>query len=439
MSELNKKLEEADSDDEEVVVKKEEVPVVEEDTSLANPDVVTKYQEAAKIVQAALVEIVARCVPGARIVDICRFGDDLIESRTAAIYRNKNKAGKVVLRGIAFPLCVSVNDCVCHCSPLESDTEYPDLAEGDMVKLDLGAHIDGFIALAAHTCLVGVDVSDPAVAASVEAGARANVLNAAYVAAEVASKMIKNGNTNNKVTAAIKQVAEMFGVSPISGTLMHQMKQYVVDGKKMILLKEEPEQKVEACTFETGEVYAIDIAMTTGDGKPRDLGKRTTVYKRAVEVKYGLKNKGSRDFFNAVNKKYPTLPFSVRAVGDEKMVKLGVRECVTHGLLMPYPVLYERKGDFIAHVKFTVLLLPSGTLQITGLPSVTYDAMVTTGAAGPAVPTPMNANIGRVLVQQLLKERPETVVPEGITALLEEVRVEKAKKVRKPKAKAVKA
>jgi hypothetical protein len=83
-----------------------------------------------------------------------------------------------------------------------------------------------------------------------------------------------------------------------------------------------------------------------------------------------------------------------------------------------------------------VLLLPTGTLQITGLPSVTYDAMVTTGAAGPAA-GPMNANIGRVLVQQLLKERPETVVPEGITALLEEVRVEKAKKVRK--AKAVKA
>jgi hypothetical protein len=51
------------------------------------------------------------------------------------------------------------------------------------------------------------------------------------------------------VTAAIKQVAEMYDVRPISGTLMHQMKQYVIDGKKMILLKElEPDQqKVTAC------------------------------------------------------------------------------------------------------------------------------------------------------------------------------------------------
>lgn len=81
------------------------------------------------------------------------------------------------------------------------------------------------------------------------------------------------------MTAAIKQVADMYDVRPISGTLMHQMKQYVIDGKKMILLKElEPDQqKVENCTFETGEVYAIDIAMSTGDGKPRDLGEYSFV------------------------------------------------------------------------------------------------------------------------------------------------------------------
>ena len=53
-----------------------------------------------------------------------------------------------------------------------------------------------------------------------------------------------SGNTNTQVTAAIKQVADMYDVRPISGTLMHQMKQYVIDGKKMILLKElEPDQQ----------------------------------------------------------------------------------------------------------------------------------------------------------------------------------------------------
>ena len=46
---------------------------------------------------------------------------------------------------------------------------------------------------------------------------------------------------------------------------------------------------MEACTFEQYEVYAIDVAMTSGDGKPRAQGKRTTVFKRLVDMKYGLK------------------------------------------------------------------------------------------------------------------------------------------------------
>lgn len=47
--------------------------------------------------------------------------------------------------------------------------------------------------------------------------------------------------------------------------------------------------KVEACTFEQYEVYAIDVAMTSGDGKPKEHASRTTVLKRLVDMKYGLK------------------------------------------------------------------------------------------------------------------------------------------------------
>jgi hypothetical protein len=111
-----------DSDEE---IEQQEVkaePEVAEDATLTNPDVVTKYQEAAKIAQIALIELSARCVPGAKILDLCRFGDKLIEERTAAIFKAKGKNGKVVLRGVAFPVCLSVNDIVCHCSPLESET-----------------------------------------------------------------------------------------------------------------------------------------------------------------------------------------------------------------------------------------------------------------------------------------------------------------------------
>ena len=41
--------------------------------------------------------------------------------------------------------------------------------------------------------------------------------------------------------------------------------------------------------------------------------------------------------------------------------KLGMKECVQHDLLQPYPVLWEKEGDYVAHVKFTVLVMPNGT------------------------------------------------------------------------------
>ena len=73
-------------------------------------------------------------------------------------------------------------------------------------------------------------------------------------------------------------------------------------------------------------------------------------------------------FFNEVNKRFPTLPFSIRSFSDERNARLGIRECVDHNLLVPYPVLYERPNDTIVHVKMTVLLMPGGVLRVTGLP-----------------------------------------------------------------------
>lgn len=59
-------------------------------------------------------------------------------------------------KGLAFPTCVSVNHCICHFSPLRSEQDQQ-LNAGDMVKVDCGAHIDGFIATAAHTIVLGAD------------------------------------------------------------------------------------------------------------------------------------------------------------------------------------------------------------------------------------------------------------------------------------------
>ena len=72
------------------------------------------------------------------------------------------------------------------------------------------------------------------------------------------------------------------------------------------------------------------------------------MYKREMDVQYNLKSKSARNFFSLVNKKYPTLPFSIRGFEDLTGAQVGVKECLEHELLMPYQVLTEKKGEFVA-------------------------------------------------------------------------------------------
>ena len=62
------------------------------------------------------------------------------------------------------------------------------------------------------------------------------------------------------------------------------------------------------------------------------------------------------------------MPFNLRSFDDSKKARMGVMECVTHKLVAPYPVLWEKPGDFVAQFKYTVLVLPNGPQRITGQP-----------------------------------------------------------------------
>lgn len=83
-------------------------------------DVCTKYQEAAKIVNLTLEGLVSQCIPGANIIDLCEFGHKVIEASATKLYTKKVE-GKQVDRGVAFPVCISVNDVVCNHSPLPTE------------------------------------------------------------------------------------------------------------------------------------------------------------------------------------------------------------------------------------------------------------------------------------------------------------------------------
>lgn len=99
----------------------ETVEKVEEDTSLNNSDVCSKYQDASKIAMKVTADVAALCVPGANVYEICKAGNSMIVDATSELYKGKNKSGQAIEKGIAFPVCVSVNEVVAHMSPLASE------------------------------------------------------------------------------------------------------------------------------------------------------------------------------------------------------------------------------------------------------------------------------------------------------------------------------
>ena len=81
-----------------------------------------------------------------------------------------------------------MNNCICHFSPLFNDPDVV-LKDGDMVKIDMGCHIDGFIAVVAHTVVVGETKVK---------GRKADAIMAAHLASEAALRLVKPGNEVRK-------------------------------------------------------------------------------------------------------------------------------------------------------------------------------------------------------------------------------------------------
>ena len=75
-------------------------------------------------------QLIDKCKSGESVRNICDFGDNAIIEETGKVFKKE----KELKKGIAFPTCVSVNNCICHFSPLKSEVDYI-LKDGDVVKL----------------------------------------------------------------------------------------------------------------------------------------------------------------------------------------------------------------------------------------------------------------------------------------------------------------
>ncbi|CAO3647231.1 unnamed protein product [Mucor fragilis] len=327
----------------------------EADNTLTNPVVLEKYQLAADIVNGVLPAVVSKVETGISVCDLCQFGDDLLTAYTEKMYKNSE-------RGIAVPTCVSVNNLVQYFSPLaENDIN---LKPGDVVKIELGVHVDGYIATAAHTTIVSSNTQEPIT------GKAADVVAATHFAYETALRMLRPGIRASEITRAITEVAAYFRCQPVEGTFSSPMKRFVLRAGKDIenrFLDELIVQDLEKYDFEVeaNQVYQLNIALTTGDGSVKNTEYKPFVYQRDVNKSYQLKMKSARQAYAEVNANHTVFPFATRSLSSNA-ARLGLMSLLEHELVTAYPVMRTKlNSDLVAQFKGTVMVTAEGPVRNT--------------------------------------------------------------------------
>jgi curved DNA binding protein len=297
---------------------------------------------------------------GASIVELCERGDKLLDEEVSKVYR-----GKKVLKGIGHCTTISPSAYVTPYTPLKSDAEEAaaTLKAGEIVKIQLGAQIDGFCTIVCDNVLVG--------ATGEVTGKEADLLLATYYANELLLRLMvppgliaqgdeeeqkkaaaKKPYTQSQMTQMVEKVAKAYGCNVVESTTIWQFEHNEIESKKKIILSPGEGVRGEGQP-EVGDVWGVEMGLSLGSGKVKSNGNRTTLHRRTANT-YQLKRPTSRQLLSEVVKKFGTFPFSLRQVEEEKVAKVGVVECVRAGVLRQYEVVVEKESAPVARLFTTV-------------------------------------------------------------------------------------
>lgn len=311
-----------------------------------------KYKEAGQIATQTVNEIVKLIKPGCKLVELCSVGTKFVVNECAKIYP------EVEYKGLSFPICLSINNVGGNYVPKDEDIAN----NGDMMKIELGVHIDGFSSVIAYTTLVGFSTDKK----------KKKLFEAIMGASKEIREIMVPGKTNYDVMNIMEKWANKCDCElPISndggeipGVYSYQISRYLCCGyndddvdddlvHKFILSRynESFDFTLVETEFDKNEVYVIDILMSTGSGKLNATGD-VFIYRRNHDVRVLLKSNSSAATLNLFRKEM--FPLSL-AKCDSK-IKFGVKECVSKKLLCPYPVVKEKDGEYVARVKFTIVV-----------------------------------------------------------------------------------
>ncbi len=259
--------------------------------------------------------------------------------------------GEILKRGAkrAFPVNTSVNEVAAHYTAEPNDEKT--VGETDLVKIDLGAQINGYIADTAVTVCYDPQYD--------------NLVQAAEDALKNAMSIIKIGVKSSDVGRTIEKTVKQFGFKPIMNLSGHSLGQYTIHAGKSI-----PNiWSIGSFSFKGDEAYACEPFVTTGEGSGVvKEGPIKNIF--ALGSRKRTKNDDADRLQEYIWSNFNMLPFALRWLlkdWEEKKARELLEILIKKKVVHAYPILIERNGKRIAQAEHTFIPTENGVTITTTL------------------------------------------------------------------------
>jgi methionyl aminopeptidase len=282
--------------------------------------------------------------PGTSLLDIVRG----VES---AVWRLVERdPQQPLLAGSAFPTGVSLNHIAAHFTPNSNDSTI--LTEKDVLKLDFGVHVQGYIIDCAFT--VAFDpVFDPLLRAVKEA------TNTGIKHAGIDARLGEIGEAIQEVMESyeVQMGGKVYPVKAIRNLNGHSIEPYIIHaGKSVPIVKSGDMTKMEE-----NELYAIETFGSTGQGRVNEGAECSHYMKLPDAPRVQLRSAQAKQLLHHINQNYGTLCFCRRWLDDQGQTRhiMALKQLVDSGIVRPYPPLCDVKGCYTAQFEHTLVLRPT--------------------------------------------------------------------------------
>jgi len=234
----------------------------------------------------------------------------------------------------SFPVNISINNIAAHYTPTINDNTI--LKDGDVVKVDFGAQVNGYCIDTAFT----VEIND---------NKYKDLIEASRNALENVKKILRKDIEISEIGKVIENTIKSYNYNPIYNLSGHKIEQYILhsgitipnyDNKSKIKLNE--------------GIYAIEPFATNGLGLVKE-DKPSGIY--SIISDKPIRDPNIKKFFQEIYNKYKTLPFAYRWLykdyNNKINLKLFIEYLKKNGNIYEYPILVEQSNGIVTQFETT--------------------------------------------------------------------------------------